>query len=246
MYGVLISAAILISALWAEKLVSPEKRKVLWGLLLWAVFFGIVGARLYHVVDYWQYYATNLASVLFVWQGGLGIFGALAGGVAGAALYLKVSCRGESFLYWLNLSGLFLPLGQAIGRWGNFFNQELYGGPTTLPWGVYIRPENRLIGYEGVENFHPLFFYESILNFLLFIFLFRRYTKKTRENTFLIYLIGYATIRFLLEFLRINPWTVYGINVAQAVCLISATLAVILLRFAKNTVTMTKDNGISY
>lgn len=213
MYGLIIVAAVLLPTLLAEKHVKDTT--ALWGLVLWAIVGGLVGARLYHVIDFWQYYSPNPLQILFIWQGGLGILGALVGGFAAAILYLK--SKKQRLGYWLNLIAVFLPLGQSIGRWANYFNQELYGLPTTLPWGIFIAPERRAAGFSTYEYFHPLFLYESILCLALFTYLYISYKNNVIKNTLALYLIGYGLIRFLLEFFRINPWQTAGFNVAQVV-----------------------------
>jgi phosphatidylglycerol:prolipoprotein diacylglycerol transferase len=122
-----------------------------------------------------------------------------------------------------------VALAQAIGRWGNFVNQELYGPPTDLPWGIFIRPENRLPGYLAYERFHPLFLYESLWNLGLALFLlwiWRRFKGRLLDgDLFLVYLIGYPLGRFLLEFIRIDIVRAYGLNLNQTLMLLTALAA---------------------
>ncbi|HEY9151812.1 MAG TPA: prolipoprotein diacylglyceryl transferase, partial [Anaerolineales bacterium] len=154
------------------------------------------------------------------------------------ALYFYVrKYPAVSFFEWTDIAAPGLALGQAIGRWGNFFNQELYGSPTTLPWGIKITdpnarvaPYNDLTKYPlDVTRFHPLFLYESILNLanmLLLIWLMRRFADKLkRGDIFLVYLIGYPTIRFFLEFIRVDYPTIGGIDPNQALMGVVALLA---------------------
>jgi phosphatidylglycerol:prolipoprotein diacylglycerol transferase len=126
----------------------------------------------------------------------------------------------------LDIAAPALALGQAIGRWGNFFNQELYGSPSSLPWAINIDPEYRLPGYENQATYHPLFLYESLWNFgivALLLWLGRRYQDRLiNGDLFLIYLIAYPLGRFLLEFLRLDPARVGGININQTVMLLVA------------------------
>lgn len=231
-YGIIISIAIFISIKTAERFIEKEDEGTLWELSLWAVISGIIGARLYHVIDYLDYYLKNPVKMLFLWNGGLGIFGAIFGGAIGSMIYLKV--KGKKILPWLDIISVATPLGQALGRWGNFFNHEIFGKPTTLPWGVYISPENRPVIFLRNEKFHPLFIYESILNLILFIFLYSTYQKKhTRLKSGFFtasYLIGYSVIRFSLEFLRIDPWTIQlptglTLNVAQTISILLIILS---------------------
>ena len=127
---------------------------------------GLVGARLYHVFDQqqWPYYQANPEQIIAIWNGGIGIFGAVAGGLAGLLLY--VYWKRLPMLRWLDIGAPAFLLGQAIGRWGNFFNQELFGPPTNLPWGFPIDMSNRPILYLDAERFHPLFLYESLLSLI--------------------------------------------------------------------------------
>jgi phosphatidylglycerol:prolipoprotein diacylglycerol transferase len=119
-----------------------------------------------------------------------------------------------------------VALAQAIGRWGNYVNQELYGPPTNLPWGIFIRPENRLPGYEAYTTFHPLFLYESLWNLglaLFLLWLWQRFKGRLLPgDLFLVYLIGYPLGRFLLEFIRIDYVPSFGLNFNQAVSLLTA------------------------
>lgn len=145
------------------------------------------------------------------WQGGLGIWGAVIGGALGLSIY--TARRKKSFLVKADVVATVLPLGHAIGRWGNFFNSEISARPTSLPWAVNGR--------------HPLFLYESLLDFILFLILARTAGKAPPDGRLLsIYLAGYGVIRFFLEFLRINPWKVGVLNVAQMVSILSIVTSV--------------------
>jgi phosphatidylglycerol---prolipoprotein diacylglyceryl transferase len=176
-------------------------------------------------------YLTNPLDILKVWEGGLGIPGAVIGG--GIALYIYCRRRKLNFLLWADIAAPALALGQAIGRWGNFVNQEVYGRPTTLPWAVHIDPAFRYPGYENIETYHPLFLYESLWNLglmALLLWIGRRYDKWLKDgDIFLIYLIGYPIGRFLLEFLRLDVSMVGGININQMLMAIVALLAAGLL-----------------
>ena len=241
-YGILISIAIFISIKTAEGIIEKKDEDTLWGLSLWAIIFGIIGARLYHVLDYLDFYIKNPVEILFLWNGGLGIFGAVLGGIGGGVIYLKV--KGKKILPLLDIISVVTPLGQATGRWGNFFNNEIFGKPTTLPWGIYINPENRPLMFFNNEKFHPLFIYESILNLILFIFLSRTYKRKhnkLKSGFFMsVYLLGYSVIRFSLEFLRIDPWTTHlspslTLNVAQTISILLIILSLTFIFTNKGT-----------
>ncbi len=235
MYGIIISFAIIISLILGEKIAKDNKidTNVYWGASLWVILGGVVGARVYHVIDYADHYLSNPITVLFIHQGGLGIYGAVIGGAMGLYLFSKFQKR--DFLALLNVSAIVIPLAQAVGRWANYFNTELYGIPTNLPWGLYVPPGVRPLQYENNDIFQPIFLYESFLDIVLFFVLLLLYQRKTmlqkkyfQGNTSfsmmgfftLIYIVGYGLIRFPLEFLRINPWEIYGINVAQSFSLI--------------------------
>ncbi len=237
LYGLIISFSIFTSILFAKKLIGKKDEEILWGVSLWAIVFGIAGARIYHVLDYWGYYRESLLEILKLWNGGLGIWGAIIGGAFGIFLYLKK--RNENLLRWLDIASVVVPLGQAVGRWGNFFNGEIIGSPTNLPWGMYVNLENRPSGFENYNNFHPLFIYESILNTILFLVLFKLYKKfhgKLQGGIFMsLYLGGYSIIRFFLENLRINPWEITlssgaVLNVSQCISILVLTFSIVFLK----------------
>jgi phosphatidylglycerol:prolipoprotein diacylglycerol transferase len=165
----------------------------------------LIFARLVFCGLNWDYYSRYPIQILYLWQGGLSIYGVVLGGILGCLIYAAVSRL--PLLRIMDLGAVPLILGQAIGRWGNFFNQELFGYPTDLPWKMYIAPANRENAYQGFNYFHPTFLYESIANLLLFIFLLWRARKKdlTPGVIAALYLIGYGMIRFLMEFVRIEP-----------------------------------------
>lgn len=248
LYGSFISAGILFSILFAQRLIKKSEEEILWGLSLWTIIGGIIVARMYHVVDLFEYYSQYPIEIIKLWNGGLGIWGGLAGGILGSALYLK--SKGKKILPWLDLIAVVTPLGQSIGRWGNFFNKEIFGKPTTLPWGIYIDPQNRPAGYLNCEKFHPLFIYESILNLILFIFLFKTY-KKYREKVnsgvyMAFYLGGYSIIRFFLEYLRINPWGInlrsgFSLNVSQCISILVLIFSIVFILRGKISQFIKKD-----
>jgi phosphatidylglycerol:prolipoprotein diacylglycerol transferase len=181
--------------------------------IIWAFIFALVGARAYHIFSAFQYYALHPFSVFRVWEGGLGIFGAILGGIAGIILYSKI--KHLNLLNLLNLIAPPLLLAQAIGRLGNFFNLEGFGPPTNAPWRMFVPIEYRPPQLAAYSYFHPTFFYESILclvAFLIFLFLPKRY----KENSgFAYYLVAYGIIRFSTEFFRWDTWTWSGVRVAQ-------------------------------
>lgn len=222
-YGIIISLSIYIAAYLTEKDAKKtgNNPNVVWDLLLVGVISGIIGARIYHVISEWSYYLQNPQNILKIWNGGLAFYGALILAIPAILFYLKR--KNIAALDYLDLIAINIPLAQAIGRIGNFLNQELYGLPTNLPWKIYISPEKRLTGVENYNYFHPLFAYEMVLNLFLFYFLKNVFIKNIKAvGTGLIiylYLAGYSLIRFFLEFLRIQSWQVYSVNVAQIISL---------------------------
>jgi phosphatidylglycerol:prolipoprotein diacylglycerol transferase len=210
--------------------------------LLGAVF-GIIGARIYHVLDRneWPYYAANPGKIFAVWEGGIGIYGALTGAVVALVGYLwwvnrRAVARGEarlSVLRWLDIGAPAFLLGQAVGRWGNYFNHELFGPPTDLPWGIFIPLVNRPAEHLGATHFHPLFLYESLLSFAgVFVLLWvaRRFAHRLRMgDIFLLYIVWYPAERFVLEFLRSGNWKVGALPMAQLIGVVAVTVALVLI-----------------
>ena len=242
-YGIFIMIGVIAAAFLAQ---AEAKRRgmdpdFLWDALFWIVLAGIVGARLWHVFTpppsmveqgiTTQWYFTHPLDMINIRNGGLGIPGAVIGG----ALALWIFCRRKkmSFLTWGDITVPGVALAQAIGRWGNFFNQELYGLPTNLPWKIYIDPLHRVPGYENFDYFQPLFFYESlwnILNMALLLWAARRFEKWLKPgDIFLAYMILYAIGRFGLEFLRLDASQVGGINFNQTFMVFVALIAGVIL-----------------
>ncbi len=174
----------------------------------WAVPFGIVGARLYHVVSSPQAYfgsGGHPLDALKIWQGGLGIWGAVAGGALGA--WIACRRRGWSFLMFADSAAPGVAVAQAVGRLGNWFNQELFGRPTTLPWGLEIDPEHRPVGYAQFATYHPTFLYEALWCLLvaaLVVVLDRRLTLD-HGRSLALYVGAYTVGRAYFESLRIDP-----------------------------------------
>lgn len=184
--------------------------------LLWIIVGALIGARLWHVVTDYHLYSDNPIEVLFIWNGGLGIFGGIIGGFIGAYYYRK-SIK-TNFVKALSLLAIYLPLGQVIGRFGNFSNQELYGKETNMPWGFYIEKFN--------NSFHPTFAYEQVGNLLVFVFLYYFYKKfGLSRNLIVLYLAGYAIVRFLVDFLRLEDRVFINLTVAQLTTLLLILLA---------------------
>lgn len=210
---------------------SPE---IVWDLMIYLLIAGIVGARLWHILTPPPssgitpgWYFTHPLDALNIRKGGLGIPGAVIAGVI--VLYFYSRKYKLNFAEWTDIAAPGLALGQAIGRWGNFVNQELYGAPTNLPWKIYIDPDRRLAEYSNVEYYHPLFLYESIwnlANMALLLWISRRFGDRIKKgDIFLIYLIVYPIGRFLLDFLRLDASMVGGININQTIMGVVAACA---------------------
>lgn len=176
-------------------------------IALWAIPFGIVGGRLYHVAtDPQLYFAAGRDpwAAFYIWEGGLGIWGAVALGALGA--WLGARRNGVPFGELAGTLAPAIPLAQALGRWGNWFNQELFGRPTGLPWGLEIAPSNRPDGYEDYPLFHPTFLYESLWNLgVVGLVLWVEARFKIRgSRLFAVYVMGYTAGRVWIEYLRID------------------------------------------
>ncbi len=227
-YGVLIVAGVLVAVWLAARQAqrAGDDPEHVWNALLLCLFLGVIGARLYHVASSLQYYLAHPAQVLGLRMSGFGIYGAVIGGALG--LYIYTRRHRLSFARWADYAAPGLAIAQAIGRWGNYFNQELYGFPCNLPWCIYIAPENRLPGFQQYERFHPTFLYESLWDLLSFgiLFILSRKAKERLLEGDLIFLWGilYSLGRFFVEFQRpdayqLKTWVLAGVPVAQFVAL---------------------------
>lgn len=232
-YGLMIAlGAIAATWLMGRRL---EARK--WGtrddassIAIWAVPAGVVGARIYHVITDWERFDGRFIDVFKIWKGGLGIYGGL---VLGTAVGLWVAKnKGLSVGRTLTAVAPALPLAQAIGRWGNWFNQELFGRPTTLPWGLEIDARKIPDGYEVGTLFHPTFLYESLGLLVLMVILLQidRRAGLREGRLFLVYAAGYSVLRFFVEGLRIDPArSASGLRLNQWVSLVVFSAAVAML-----------------
>jgi phosphatidylglycerol:prolipoprotein diacylglycerol transferase len=252
-YGIIITTGMILATYLAaiEAKRRGEDPNVVWDGVLLVIGLGLIGARLYHVFSSpndgtnsgWAYYSQNPIEILFIWKGGLGIFGAIIGGLIG--ILIIAWRRRLVLLRWLDIATPGLLLAQAIGRWGNFVNQELYGGPTGSPWwGVTIAPQYRintgkidftdLAAYPPETRFHPTFFYESAWNFVGFILLMwigRRFADRLRDgDIFGLYVIWYGLGRSWVElFFRPDAWTIGALPTAVWISLGLAALGVLVV-----------------
>lgn len=229
-YGVLISAGVLIGVLIALKEAKRTgfREDDLIDFLLYAIPAGIIGARAYYVIFSWDYYSQNPSQIINIRSGGLAIHGAIIAGVITGILFCKK--RKINVLEILDLVMPSVALGQAIGRWGNFINQEAHGGPTDLPWGIIV---------DG-QKVHPTFLYESIIDFCIFLFLiwFRKKKKASHGQILGLYLILYSAGRFFVEGLRTDSLMFMGMRVAQLISIASIVIGATLLIYLRNKKTI--------
>lgn len=229
-YGLIVATATLVGFLIIEKKLRQYKLQSFdfYSLSIVTYVFALVFARVWHVFTDFYLYTENFIEVFYIWQGGMSILGAVLGAILGILFYntffQKIPVKAL-----LDIAIFALPISQAIGRLGNYVNQELYGLPTELPWAVTIRG----------ERYHPLFAYEMFftLSFAIFIYLFESKIRNSdcwrvsTGNLFLLYILYYSIVRFFLDFLRIEKSIVVaGFGVNQIVLLIlSFVFAIILL-----------------
>ena len=260
-YGLLIALSIILGLNLSKKLaryrgIDPHLvSEILPSLIL----SSIIGARIYYVIfEYRQFSGDNfftpikifniylnIPSFLAIWEGGIAIHGALLGGFL--SIYLFCKSKKIPLKIFLDLLMPSVILGQAIGRWGNFFNNEAFGIPTNLPWKVFIPLSNRPIIFSNSQFFHPTFLYESLWNLLIFVLLIYVFNKQNIENSILpglitcLYLITYSFGRFWIEGLRIDslclggypPYCEGGLRIAQFISIFLFSSGLIWLYFLK-------------
>ncbi len=230
-YGLLISISVVIGLFISKKLAKSRNinPQYISDILPSLIISSIIGARAYYVIFEWRQYSGNnfftsfdlfndviqIPSFLAIWQGGLAIHGGLIGGF----LCILFFCKSKN-IHLKTFIDILIPsitIGQSIGRWGNFFNNEAFGIPTDLPWKLFIPIQNRPIEFINYQFFHPTFIYESLWNFLIFIFLITIFYQQNNKNSVrpgfisCLYLIGYSFGRFWIEGLRIDPLCIGGI-----------------------------------
>ncbi len=222
-YSICIASGILVAYVLARRRLSmyPIKPEDLDEGLFWGIVAGILGARIYYVIFNWNYYSKYPSEIYKIWHGGL----AIHGGIFGALLMIFIYSKIKGYFKFVHATDLFtsvLPLAQAIGRWGNFFNYEAYGRPTTLPWKMYVPPERRMPGFDIDRFFHPTFLYESLWDITIFVFLYFFVEKRKREygETTALYLILYSVGRFWIESLRLDSLMAGHFRAAQVVSII--------------------------
>jgi phosphatidylglycerol:prolipoprotein diacylglycerol transferase len=229
-YGLLIASAVLIGVnlsmrLAKQRNIDPES---IADLSIWLVLAAIPAARLYYVAFEWQSYSQSPERIIKIWEGGIAIHGAIIGGAIAAIIFAKL--KQISFWQLADVVAPSLALGQAIGRWGNFFNSEAFGSPTDLPWKLYIPRDRRPFEYVNFEYFHPTFLYESLWNLLVFTILMWLFINDTRHHRlragslFLVYLVAYSIGRFAVEGLRTDSLMFGSLRIAQMISLVGIAI----------------------
>jgi phosphatidylglycerol:prolipoprotein diacylglycerol transferase len=204
----------------------------------------LIGGRLYHVIDQWQLYRDDLLRIVLPPYSGLGVYGGIIVGTITAFLYAR--WKHQPFLAWADAVAPGLFVMQAIARWGNFFNQELYGSPTNLPWGIAIQCQYRTQGYECPpgsdptatlgQHFQPMFLYESLsglIGAIVLIWIARRFAGRLRTgDLLLVFFIWYGSVRFAVETLKADNWTFFGIPTAMLISAVAVVgaLGILVLR----------------
>ena len=234
-YGVIMAvslfAGVLVARFVADKFYSEINPEVIYDISPHIIIGAILGARIYYCLLSYNYYAQNPFEIIKLWHGGISIHGAIIGGLIGGIIYAK-----KHKLPVLKLCDIFsygLVLGQAIGRWGNFFNSEAFGRPTESFLKLYIPIYKRPLEYLQYNYFHPTFLYESILDvciFLILFFVIRKFTKNNDGILFFSYLILYSIVRIAIEQLRIDSiLNVFGIPIAQIASILIILISTILM-----------------
>jgi len=245
-YGILIMSGAVAATFLAARLAkrNGEDPETIWDMLPWLLIGGIIGARLWHIFTppasmveqgiTTMYYLTHPLDAINIRSGGLGIPGAVMGGVF--ALWLYCRKKKLKMMVWMDLIAPGLALAQAVGRWGNFLNQEVYGAPSSLPWAITIDAAHRVPGYEAYSTYHPLFLYEFLWNlFVMGLLLYIGIQNKDRiknGDIFRIYLFMYPFARFFLEFLRLDPSPVGSININQTLMAVLMVASVVWMVYA--------------
>ncbi|WP_102694104.1 prolipoprotein diacylglyceryl transferase [Rummeliibacillus pycnus] len=238
-YGVIIASGIIIAYFVGQK--EMVKRgfgeDLLTDLLIWAVPISIICARIYYVSFEWPYYSSHPGEIIQIWHGGIAIHGAIIGALITALIFSKK--RGISFWKLVDILAPSLIIGQIVGRWGNFMNQEAYGGVVDRSFLENLHLPNWLIEQMNVNGFyhHPTFLYESSWNFVgLIILLLLRKANLRRGELFLTYIMWYSFGRFFIEHMRTDSLLIGNLRIAQIVSLIGLVVGAILIIYRRLTI----------
>lgn len=232
-YGIIITVSIFCGIFCAYYLIKQKYNKDFADLFLdyspMVIISAIVGARLFYIIGDFKYYFHNPSEIIMINHGGLSIWGGIALGIAALFFYSKK--YNINFLKNLDIFALFMPLCQAIGRWGNYFNQEAYGKPYNGFLKYYIDENHRYPDYKRVEFYHPTFLYEMILDLILFVILFLIFKKSPKNGSITcLYLILYGIVRIIIEQLRIDSVCyLFNIPIATFLSVVAISIAVFVL-----------------
>lgn len=246
-YGILIATGIIIAYVVAQREMTKRgfKDDFLTDLLIWTVPIAIICARIYYVLFEWSYYKEHPGQIVQIWQGGIAIHGALIGGAITVLIFCKK--RGVNFWKVADILAPSILIGQIIGRWGNFMNQEAYGGVVERSFLESLYLPNWIIEQMNVQGFyhHPTFLYESMWNIVgLIVLLLLRKVNLLRGEIFLIYVMWYSFGRYFVEGLRTDSLYIGPLRTAQMVSLIALVIAVIVMIYRRkkmNPVVRYKD-----
>lgn len=237
-YGLFIATGFLLVYIICESVIKKNKLDLDYfnDLVFFVLISSVVFARLYFVFLSYDYFKYHIDEIPKIWLGGQSIHGAIFGAIFTAYIYSKI--KKISFYQYMDILACFVPLGQAIGRWGNFFNNEAFGKPFSFGIvRVFIPEEFRPAQFINIKYFHPTFLYESFLDFMIFAFLFKNYQKWKNQGgkCFWIYLLSYSFIRFFLEFLRTDSLCLFsGLPAAQIVSLVIFIISFFMLMKRSN------------
>ncbi len=227
--AIAISVGVLVSDWLGTKYFGLKKETII-DLAPYIIIFGILGARMYYCALNYDFYLRFPTEIIAIRHGGISIHGAIFGGAFG--LWLFSTRHKLNFIKLCDVSAIGLSIAQAIGRWGNFFNSEAFGGPTNLPWKLYIAPQYRPVPFQDYQYFHPAFLYESVLDIFVFailITLVKKGMAKKDGDIALIYLILYSVVRIFVESFRLDSVRyIFGIPVAILVSIGIILVAIVL------------------
>ncbi|HDI3487721.1 TPA: prolipoprotein diacylglyceryl transferase [Listeria monocytogenes] len=237
-YGVIIASAVVIALLLALSEANKRKmdKEIIVDLLIWAIPISIISARIYYVIFEWDFYKNNLGEIVKIWHGGIAIYGALIGAVLTAIIFSRI--KKISFWQLANVVAPSLIIAQAIGRWGNFMNQEAHGAETTRSFLESLHLPDFIINQMYIDGayYQPTFLYESLWNVLGFIvLLIIRRTKIRRGELFLGYVIWYSFGRFFIEGMRTDSlmWGDFRVSQVLSLLLIVLSIGIIIYRRMK-------------
>lgn len=240
-YGIIIAVAFLIGIILATKQ-APQfgiKSDDVIDTLLWIIVAAFIGARLYYVIFSWDQFSDDILKIFHMRDGGLAFYGGLIGGIIAVVISSKI--KKINVIHLIDFLVVYVPLGQAIGRWGNFINQEAFGRNTDLPWGMFSEQTYKYLSqfgneYAPLSPVHPTFLYESIANLIIFAILYKvRAKSKKTGKTLAWYLILYGIVRFIVEGLRTDSLYIANtsIRASQALSFVFVIIGVIILILAK-------------